>query len=303
MEYHGLTTERRNPRSAGLDRMGTAEILRLMNEEDRRVPGAVAEALPEIARAVDLIVGRLAAGGTLFYVGAGTSGRLGVLDAAECLPTFGVGPGVVTAIIAGGPEAVFRSVEEAEDDEERGRSDIAGRVAGRDFVVGVSASGITPYVRGALAAARETGAGTAAVVCNRPSPDWPPVDALISLVVGPEVLTGSTRLKAGTAQKLVLNMLSTASMVRLGKVYDNLMVDLQPTNRKLHDRAVRIVAAATGKPAAEAVALLDASAGGLKAAVVMGLAGVGANAAAEALTFAGGHVRAAVEAVQGAQRR
>lgn len=275
--------------------MTTEEILRVINAEDRRVPEAVGEAIPQIARAVELIVERLRSGGTLFYVGAGTSGRLGVLDAAECLPTFGVGPEVVTALIAGGAEAMFRASEETEDDEEQGRHDVAVRVTGHDVVVGISASGVTAYVRGALAAARERGAATVAIVCNRLTLLEPVVDVFIPLVVGPEVLTGSTRMKAGTAQKLVLNMLSTTAMVRLGKVYDNLMVDLKPTNRKLQARAVRIIGEATGVDEAESARLLAEAGGRVKVALVMALAGFDRAAAEAALEEAQGYVRAAVE--------
>ena len=271
----------------------------MINEEDRRVPEAVGEAIPQIARAVDLVVERLRAGGTLFYVGAGTSGRLGVLDAAECLPTFGVGPEVVSALIAGGPEAVFRASEEAEDDEGQGRRDVAGRVTGQDVVVGISASGVTPYVRGALAAARERGAATVAIVCNRLALLEPVADVFIPLVVGPEVLTGSTRMKAGTAQKLVLNMLSTAAMVRLGKVYDNLMVDLRPTNRKLQARAVRIIVEASGVDEGSATRLLAEAGGSVKVALVMALAGLDRPEAEAALNEAQGYVRAAVERRRG----
>lgn len=289
-------------RSAGLDQMSTMELLKLINEEDRRVPEAIAEALPAIARAVDLIVARLSSGGAMLYVGAGTSGRLGIVDAAECLPTFGVGPGVVSAVIAGGDEAVFRAVEESEDHEEAGERDVSARVSGRDVVVGISASGLTPYVKGALREARRLGAATVAIVCNRAESLDLDVDVRIHLVVGPEVLTGSTRMKAGTAQKMVLNMLSTATMVRLGKVFDNLMVDMQPTNRKLRVRSVRIVAVATGLDLEESEGLLGRAGENIKTAIVMALAGADRGEAEAALAAAKGHTRAAVESFQEGRR-
>lgn len=297
-----LTTEERNARSAGLDRMSTIELLTLINEEDRRVPEAIAEALPAIARAVDLIVARLSSGGALLYVGAGTSGRLGIVDAAECLPTFGVGPGVVSAVIAGGDKAVFRAVEESEDNEDAGGHDVSARVSDRDVVVGISASGVTPYVRGALRAARRLGAATVAIVCNHVETLDLDVDVRIQLLVGPEVLTGSTRMKAGTAQKMVLNMLSTASMTRLGKVFDNLMVDMQPTNRKLRARSVRIVAMAAGLGLEESENLLVRAGDNIKTAIVMALAGTGRDKAEAALAEAKGHTRAAIESLQEGRR-
>lgn len=274
--------------------MSTEEILRVMNEEDRRVPEVVAEAIPGVARAVDMIAARMARGGRLVYVGAGTSGRLGILDAVECVPTFGVSADQVCAIIAGGPDAVFRSVEAAEDDESSGARDVAQIVTERDLVVGISASGVTPYVRGALKAARNAGAGTVTIVCNHADRLDLDVDVVIPLAVGPEVLTGSTRLKAGTAQKLVLNMISTATMVRLGRVYDNFMVDMRPTNRKLRRRAVRIVSTAAGLDDEASELLLDEAGGSIKTAIVMALASVGRGEAERALELARGHTREAV---------
>ncbi|MFZ5435465.1 MAG: N-acetylmuramic acid 6-phosphate etherase [Bacillota bacterium] len=290
-----LTTEQRNPRSTGLDQMSTMQILRLINEEDRLIPLAVGEALPRIAEAVDLIVEKLLRGGSVVYVGAGTSGRLGVLDAAECQPTFGVGPETISAIIAGGREAVFHAIEESEDDEESGERCISEFATPMHVIVGISASGVTPYVRGALRAARSLGAATVAIVCNQVENLGLDVDVVIPLIVGPEVLTGSTRMKAGTAQKLVLNMLSTASMVKLGKVYDNLMVDMRPMNNKLRARAIRIISMATGLDLEQSSALLERGGGNTKAALVMALAGVGYPEAAKALGRARGHVRTAVE--------
>lgn len=293
-DYVDLATEETNPRSRGLDQMSTEDILRVMNEEDRRVPEVVAEAIPDVARAVDMIAAKMAAGGRLVYVGAGTSGRLGILDAVECVPTFGVSADQVCAIIAGGPGAVFRSVEAAEDDESSGARDVVELVTERDVVVGISASGVTPYVRGALKAARGAGAATVAIICNHAVHLDLNVDVVISLAVGPEVLTGSTRLKAGTAQKLVLNMISTATMVRLGRVYDNFMVDMKATNRKLSRRAVRIISAATGLGSEESGRLLDEAGGSIKAAIVMALASVGRGEAERALELAHGHTRDAV---------
>ena len=243
--FDQLLTEQRNPHTADLDRLAVAELLRLMNAEDSRVPAAVAAVLPEIARAVEGIAARLRRGGRLLYFGAGTSGRLGILDAAECLPTFNVPAEQVRGFIAGGPAALTRPVEGAEDDAEAGASEArAAGVSAQDAVVGLTASGRAPYVLGASHAARQAGAFTVGVVCSVPSPLEPHVDVLIALLVGPEIIAGSTRLKAGTAQKLVLNMLSTAAMVQLGKVYGNLMVDVRASNAKLRDRAVRIVCAA-----------------------------------------------------------
>jgi N-acetylmuramic acid 6-phosphate etherase len=297
--HSGLLTEQRNPRSYGLDRMSTLEMLQVINDEDRKVPQAVGEAIPAIEKAVNLVVEKLKTGGTLYYIGAGTSGRLGILDAAESLPTFGAGPEMVSALIAGGSPAVFRPVEESEDHEENGAREIAERVSDRDVVVGISASGVTPYVRGGLRAAREAGAGTVAIICNNFVPQELGVDVVIPLMVGPEVVTGSTRMKAGTAQKLVLNMISTASMVSLGKVYENLMVDMRPTNRKLRARAVRIVAAATGVDETLAAEVLDRAEGSIKTAVVMQLAGLDRVAALNALDEAGGHVRVAIARARG----
>ncbi|MEA4883159.1 MAG: N-acetylmuramic acid 6-phosphate etherase [Clostridia bacterium] len=294
-DYADLTTEETNPRSSRLDQMSTEQILRVMNEEDRLVPEVVARAIPEIATAVDMIAARMAMGGRLLYVGAGTSGRLGILDAAECVPTFGVAADEISAMIAGGFGAVFHSAEAAEDDESSGAADVAKSITERHVVVGISASGVTPYVRGALKAARNAGAGTVAIVCNHADKLDLDVDVTISLPVGPEVLTGSTRLKAGTAQKLVLNMISTATMVKLGKAYDNFMVDMQATNRKLKRRAVRIVSTATGLDIDESGRLLDEAGGSIKMAIVMALAAVDRHVAEHALELTSGHTRDAVQ--------
>jgi N-acetylmuramic acid 6-phosphate etherase len=294
-DYEALVTEQRNPRSEGLDRMDTAEILKVINDEDKTVPYAVADVIPEIAKAVDIVVDRLKRGGQVLYVGAGTSGRLGIVDAAECPPTFGVDPETVSAIIAGGKDAIFQAVEEAEDDEALGYSDVAERVTPDYVVVGISASGVTPYVRGALRAARDAGCATVAIICTSVVDLDFEVDVVIPVVTGPEVLIGSTRMKAGTAQKLVLNMISTASMVRLGNVYDNLLVDLRVTNKKLRNRAIRIISMATGRNLNESTRLFEESGGNVKAGIVMALAGVSRETALEALEEAEGDVRRATD--------
>ncbi len=291
-------TEQRNPLSAALDTLPTIEVCRLINRQDAGVPIAVAEALPAIAQAVDLLVAALAGGGRVFYQGAGTSGRLGVLDASELLPTYSLGPGRVIALIAGGPDALTNSIEAAEDDPDQGRADLERHAfAAADVLVGIAASGRTPYVLGGLRHALNTGAASVALVCAPASPMSALATVAIELLTGPEVVTGSTRMKAGTGQKLVLNMLSTATMVRLGKVYGNLMVDVRPTNDKLRRRAVRIVAEAAGLDDGRALALLDASGWEVKVAVVMGLLNVAPDEARRRLAQHHGHVRRTVTAV------
>ena len=241
-DYTKLKTEAANPRTAGIDKMDTIDMMRIMNDENRRVPEAIEAELPRIAAAVDLIADALRAGGHLIYVGAGTSGRLGVVDASECPPTFGVEHDLVRGIIAGGKGAMFRAVEGAEDDEALGAAELrADGVAAGDVVVGISASGRAPYVLGALREARRLGATPIGVTCNPDSLFVPLCDVTISAAVGPEVIAGSTRLKAGTAQKLVLNMLSTGAMIRLGYVRGNRMINVRPTNEKLRERAIRII--------------------------------------------------------------
>src|SRR5881397_2607225 len=244
--FDRLATERRNRASAALDRMDPVAISSLMNREDARAVRAVGRVRHAIARAVDTIVAALGGGGRLFFVGAGTSGRLGVLEAAECPPTFGTPPRLVQAIMAGGRPAVFRSREGAEDDARAAARAVGARVRHGDVVVGVSASGVTPFVRAALAAARRRGARTVLVACNPTTTRGAPADVIIAPAPGPEVLAGSTRLKAGTATKLVLNTLTTAAMARLGKVYGNRMVDLQPRSAKLRERAVRVITEIAG---------------------------------------------------------
>lgn len=290
-----MLTEQRNPRSFGIDQRPTLEILHIMNDEDATVAGAVRQALPAIAQAVDMIAERLRGGGRLFYVGAGTSGRLGILDAAECVPTFSVPPDLVQGIIAGGAAAMTQPVEGAEDSPEAGRHDLMARnLTAQDAVVGIAASGRTPYVVGALNYAREIGTGTAAISCNAPAPVLDAAEIQIAALVGPEILTGSTRLKAGTAQKLILNMLSTATMIKLGKVYNNLMVDVKVSNAKLSDRARRIVREVTGVSLEEAAALLEQTDHEVKPAIVMALLGVSADEARARLAAAKGMLGAVI---------
>ena len=272
MTTHGRlpTTEKRNPQSENIDERSTLEIVTLINEEDMQVPQAVAGQRERIAEAVDVIVERFQRGGRLFYVGAGTSGRLGVLDASECPPTFGVEPTLVQGIIAGGRRALVRSIEGAEDYPEHGAEAIdKKRVKARDVVVGLAACGVTPYVWGALQRARDIGAATIFVTCAPEAVDAIPAEIIINPVVGPEVVTGSTRMKAGTATKLVLNTLTTTAMIKLGKVYGNLMVDLRAVNNKLRDRSVRIVMDVTGLSRRRAQALLNRADGRVKPALVM----------------------------------
>lgn len=275
MNLGALVSETRNPATMGLDEMSTLEMIRCFNQEDRKVPEAVEKVLPEIAQAVDLAVVALKAGARLIYLGAGTSGRLGVLDASECPPTFGVPYGRVVGLIAGGYGALLKAVEGAEDDVSLGVSDLqALNLTASDMVVGPAASGRTPYVIGALRYARQLGCPTAAISCNPDSPLAHEAQVAISPVVGLEALTGSTRLKSGSAQKLVLNMLSTGAMVRLGKVYQNLMVDVKATNIKLVDRACRIVVEATGAQPSQAEAALAQTDFEVKPAILAGLSAV-----------------------------
>lgn len=295
MNLNEMTTERRNPRTMQLDMMSELEIVTAMNDEDARVPLAIAKKLPEIAQAARWAVEAFEQGGRLFYMGAGTSGRLGVLDAAECPPTFGVDPGMVVGLIAGGEEAFIKAVEGAEDSVQLAEDDLRSHnLTSKDFVVGIAASGRTPYVLGGLAYARSVGCRTAAIACNPGSAVGKAADLAIEVEVGPEVLTGSTRLKSGTAQKLILNMISTTSMVRTGKAYQNLMVDVMQTNEKLHTRAENIVMDATGVERAEARAAIDAAGGSVKCAITMLLANCTAAEAQSRLDAANGHVRTAI---------
>ncbi|MEU3469897.1 N-acetylmuramic acid 6-phosphate etherase [Streptomyces sp. NPDC006687] len=294
-----LTTEAFRPELAEIDRLPTLEVVRLMNAEDATVPAAVAAQLEPIAAAVDAIAERMARGGRLIYAGAGTAGRLGVLDASECPPTFDTDPAQVVGLIAGGPGAMVTAVEGAEDSPELAAEDLTALALTReDTVVGVSASGRTPYAIGAVAFARTRGALTVGLSCNAGSALAAAAEHGIEVVTGPELLTGSTRLKAGTAQKLVLNLISTVTMIRLGKTYGNLMVDVRATNEKLRARSRRIVALATGAPDAEIEAALTATGGEVKNAVLVLLAGVDAPTAAALLTAARGHLREALAATR-----
>jgi N-acetylmuramic acid 6-phosphate etherase len=296
IDLSGIATEQRNPATSDIDCVDTVAMLRIINDEDARVAPAVRAQLPNIARAVDGIVERMRRGGRLVYIGAGTSGRLGVLDASECPPTFNTPPGLVVGLIAGGDHALRHAVEHVEDQPEAGAQalrDIA--LTADDTVVGIAASGRTPFVLGAVAYAREAGALTVGI-CNTPGAKLSAaVEIPIEVVAGPEVITGSTRLKAGTGQKLVLNMLSTGAMIRLGKTYGNLMVDLQPTNQKLRVRATGIVRDAAGITGQEAAAVLHRAGGNVKAAIVSSLLGISPEEAVQRLDAAGGRVRAAVE--------
>ncbi|MFN3596133.1 MAG: N-acetylmuramic acid 6-phosphate etherase [Rubricoccaceae bacterium] len=290
-----LTTEQRNTRTLGIDTAPLEEVLRLLHAEDRIAVAAVEPELPYVAQAVGVIEHAFRSGGRLLYVGAGTSGRLGVLDAAECPPTFGTPPEQVQGLIAGGREAMFRAQEGAEDREEAGAADIdAHGVTARDVVCGIAASRRTPYVVGAVARARALGAATLFVTCNPRSQFTLDVDVAICPDVGPEPIMGSTRMKSGTATKLVLNMLTTATMIRMGKVYENMMVDLQLTNEKLVQRARRIVMIATGVDYAEADVALAEADGHVKTALVMLLAGTSAEEARARIERAGGFVRHAI---------
>jgi N-acetylmuramic acid 6-phosphate etherase len=289
-------TERRNPRSSTIDTASALEIVDLIGAEDAAVPGAVAKARVEISRAVDLIETAFRAGGRLIYVGAGTSGRLGVLDATECPPTFGTPPDMVVGVIAGGSPALVRSVEGAEDDEEAATEAMDSRKVGaKDVVVGIAASGTTPFVQAALTRAQAKGARTALVSCSEPPPQLARTcDVCITVLVGPEIVTGSTRMKAGTATKLVLNMLTTGAMIRLGKIYGNLMVDLRAWNDKLVDRSQRIVMETTGLDRAASRRVIEAADGSVKTAIVMARRGVPKDEAERLLAEHAGRLRPVV---------
>jgi len=289
-------TERRNPRSATIDTASSLEIVDLIGAEDAGVPAAVARARTEIALAIDLVEAAFRAGGRLIYVGAGTSGRLGVLDASECPPTFGTPPEMVVGVIAGGYPALVRSVEGAEDDVNAGLGEMDARKVGADdVVVGIAASGTTPFVRAALSRAQTLGAGSVLVTCAEPPALLQETcDVCIVVKVGPEVVTGSTRMKAGTATKLVLNTLTTGAMIRIGKTYGNLMVDLRAWNDKLIDRSQRIVMETTGLPRDEARAVLDAAGGRVKTAIVMARRGVSGDEADRLLAEHQGRLRTIV---------
>lgn len=296
-EIAGLATEQRNPHSMEIDASSTLQILKIINDEDKLVPLAVEKELPYIEQAVELIVKAFKNGGKLFYFGAGTSGRLGVVDASECPPTYGTLPELVQGFIAGGREAMFVSQEGAEDHEENGAADVLkANVTAKDVVCGIAASKRTPYVVGAVKKAKELGATTLYVTCNpRSKFDIKEVDVAICPYVGPEVVMGSTRMKSGTAQKLVLNMLTTASMIRMGKVYENMMIDLQMTNKKLVERAKRIVMTITGVDYETATSFLVKAEWHVKTALVMIKAEVSVEEAGKRLVLADGFVRKAIE--------
>ena len=291
-----LTTEQRNAATLHIDELSIPDMLRTIHEEDKNIIGAVESALPMIARAVEIIAVRLKKGGRLFYLGAGTSGRLGILDAVECPPTFSTDPSLVQGVIAGGTDAVFHAQEGAEDSLTQAQEDLQVRgFCAADVLCGVAASGRTPYVIGGLGYARSLKAATIAVACTPDSPIAALADIAITAVTGPEVITGSTRLKAGTAQKIILNMLSTGTMIRLGKVYGNLMVDVKVSNDKLKERARRIVMEATGKNLREAEEALTKAAGSAKLAVFMLLANLSAEEARVQLANADGYIGRALK--------
>lgn len=294
-ELEQLVSEGRNPNTMHIDLLPTFDILREINYEDQTVPVAVEKVIPAIAAAVNQIVAAFQKGGRLIYMGAGTSGRLGVLDASECPPTFSVPPGMVVGLIAGGPDALRRSIEGAEDDPEQGRQALREiNLTATDVVVGIAVSGRTPYVIGGLNYAKSIGGFTVALSCNPNSIIAGIADLAISPVVGPEILTGSTRLKSGTAQKLILNMLTTASMIRIGKSYQNLMVDVSASNKKLVARAARIVMQATGCSQQEARRVLDLTGNDVKLAILMEITGMGIEEARAALQNADGFLRKAI---------
>lgn len=294
-----ISTEQRNPRTENIDQLPTLEMLRVINEQDALVATAVARELPRIAEAVDGIVARMQRGGRLIYIGAGTSGRLGVLDASECPPTFNMPPDLVVGLIAGGDYALRHPIEGAEDDRQAGarQLDEIG-LNSEDTVVGIAASGRTPYVIGAVEYARSKGALTIGMSNSVDSELSNTAEIAIEAVVGPEVVTGSTRLKSGTAQKLILNMLSTGTMIRMGKTYGNLMVDVQPTNAKLRVRAIKIVAEATGLDTDQAAHALEAADGDVKAAIVSELTGLSPDGARQRISHAQGRIREAIKGDQ-----
>ncbi|HET7626821.1 MAG TPA: N-acetylmuramic acid 6-phosphate etherase [Bacillales bacterium] len=297
------TTEQVSRKSQNLDLCEVGEIIELMNDEDKTVAKAVEKALPQIESAIKSIVDALRSGGRLFYVGAGTSGRLGILDASECPPTFGVSPLLVNGLIAGGEMALKHSIEDAEDDEDAGRAEILEEVEEGDAVVGIAASGWTPYVIGAVTAAREKGAVTVGLSCNENTKLSECVQYPIEVPVGPEIVAGSTRLKAGTAQKMVLNMISTTSMIKLGKVYGNLMVNVQATNQKLRRRVVEIVKEVAGVSEEEAKAVAERAQGDARAALLMVMCDIDQERAAQALKAANGHFREAMAFVKHLNRQ
>ncbi|QFQ92928.1 N-acetylmuramic acid 6-phosphate etherase [Lacticaseibacillus manihotivorans] len=296
MNLASLTTETRNNKTMHLDEMSVAEFAQVMNQEDQGVPRSIAQVLPAITEAITIITANFKRGGRLFYIGAGTSGRLGVLDAAECVPTFGTAPEMVQGLIAGGMTAMTVAVEGAEDNAQLGADDLkAHQLNNNDTVVGIAASGRTPYVIGGLDYAQSVGAATISLACNANAEISKHAKTVIEVPVGPEVLTGSTRLKAGTAQKLVLNMLSTGAMVGIGKVYKNLMVDVRPTNEKLVERAKRIIQQATDCDAETAAQNFEAADQDVKLAIVMTLTDLDKTTAKQRLKAADGYVKKAID--------
>ncbi|MEC1385913.1 N-acetylmuramic acid 6-phosphate etherase [Aerococcus viridans] len=296
VEINQLTTEKRNPNTMHLDQMSVGQVLELMNKEDQQVPEAIAEALGQIEAAVEMIIQSLKAGGRLIYFGAGTSGRLGVLDAAECVPTFGVSPDLVVGLIAGGDKAMVEAVEGAEDSLTLAEEDFKKlNLNANDTVVGIAASGRTPYVIGGLKYAQSVGAKTVSIACNKEAKISGYAQIPIEVDCGPEILTGSTRLKAGTAQKLILNMLSTVSMIGIGKVYQNLMVDVQATNEKLEERSKRIIMAATECTYEDAASYFEAAKQNVKVAIVMILTNLDATEASQKINAANGFVNQVIK--------
>ncbi len=295
LDLQKISTERRNPASAHIDELSTLDMVKIVNDEDKKVALAVEKILPEIAKAVDIITDRLSKGGRLFYLGAGTSGRLGILDASECPPTYGVEPELVQGVIAGGIPAIFKAQEGAEDNPDLAKEDLAERGFGKgDVLVGIAASGRTPYVIGGLQYARKLGAATIALACSANAAIAEYADIVLLPVTGAEVVTGSTRMKAGTAQKLVLNMLSTVTMIKLGKVYGNLMVDVKTSNAKLEERAKNIVMEATGCSREESIAALSEARGNAKLAIFIHHTGADFAAGQAALARADGHLAQAL---------
>ena len=296
IDLSAMTTETRNKNTMRLDEMSSLEIVMAMNKEDATVPVAVSTVLEDIAAVVDWCVAALSDGGRIIYMGAGTSGRLGVLDAAECPPTFGVSPDLVVGLIAGGEKAFIKAIEGAEDSKELGRQDlIKHNITSKDVVIGIAASGRTPYVIGGLEYANSIGCNTASLSCNKDSEIGKIAKHRIEVIVGPEVLTGSTRLKAGTAQKLILNMISTASMIGIGKCYQNLMVDVVQTNEKLNVRAQNILMEVTGLDRQEARKVLTQAGGSVKTAIIMTLTSSSKEDAISLLDKAGGHISRAIK--------
>ncbi|MCI6606972.1 MAG: N-acetylmuramic acid 6-phosphate etherase [Mitsuokella jalaludinii] len=303
MDLSRLTTERRNPASAHIDSCTTLEMVTIMQQEDSKIASAIEKILPEIARAIDATSQRLENGGRLFYLGAGTSGRLGILDASECPPTYGTDPELVQGLIAGGIPAIFRAQEGAEDNPGLAVHDLKEHgFSAKDVLVGIAASGRTPYVIGGLKYARELGALTIALACSEHAEIAALADIALTPVTGPEVVTGSTRMKAGTAQKLVLNMLSTGTMIKLGKVYGNLMVDVKASNKKLEERAIRIVMEGSGCERTEAEKALKGADGHAKLAILMVVAGVSAGEGKALLERTAGHLAAAIRLAAGGMK-